>query len=77
MLTLGGLQGTNSGRLIGLDKFPEVKSVGVGDTWCQMLDKCVLVLTRAEAKEACSTEQLCGGLEAGIEGGIHVVRLLW
>ena len=22
-------------------------------------------------------KQLCGGLEAGIEGGMHAVRLLW
>ena len=42
-----------------------------------MLEKCVLVVTGAEAKEACSTEQLCGGLEAGIEGGIHMLRLMW
>ena len=42
-----------------------------------MLEKCVLALTGAEAKEACGMEQLYGGLEAGIEGGIHTVRLLW
>ena len=42
-----------------------------------MLAKCVLVVTGAEAKEACRTEQLCGGQEAGIEGGIHMVWLLW
>ena len=42
-----------------------------------MLEKCVLVMTREEAKESCRTEQLLGGLEAGIEGLIHMVRLLW
>ena len=31
-----------------------------------MLAKCVLAVTGEEAKEACGTEQLCGGLEAGI-----------
>ena len=31
----------------------------------------------AEAKEACSTEKLYKGLEDGIGGGIHTVRLLW
>ena len=30
--------------------------------------KCVLVVTRAESKEACRTEQLYSGLEAGIWG---------
>ena len=34
-------------------------------------------MTGAEAKEACGVEQLCRGLESGIEGGIHVVQLLW
>ena len=42
-----------------------------------MLAKYVLMVTGAEAKEACGAEQLCRGLEAGIEGGIHAVRLLW
>ena len=39
--------------------------------------KCVLTVMGAEAKEACGTEQICGGLEVGIEGGVHAVRLLW
>ena len=41
-----------------------------------MLEKCVLAVAGAEAKEACGTDQLYSGLEAGIEGGIHAVRLL-
>ena len=42
-----------------------------------MLAKCVLAVPGAEEKEACRKEQLCVGMEAGIEGGIHAVRLLW
>ena len=42
-----------------------------------MLAKCVLAVTRAESKESCGTKQLCGVLEAEIEGGIPVVRLMW
>ena len=41
-----------------------------------MLTKCVLVATGEEAKEAYGAEQLCGGLEVGIEVGIHVLRIL-
>ena len=65
------------GRLIGINKCPGVRKVGMGYTWRRMLEKCVLVVTGADAKEACGTEKLCGGLEAGIQGWIHAVRLLW
>ena len=40
------------GRLIGFDKCPGVISVGVGKTWRRMLEKCVLVVTGEEAKDA-------------------------
>ena len=66
-----------SGRLIGLNKCPGFRPVGVGETWQQKLAKCVLVMMGEDAKEACRTEQLCGGFKARNEGGIHVVRLLW
>ena len=39
--------------------------------------KCLLRVTGQEAKAACRTEQLAGGVKYGIEGGIHKVRLLW
>ena len=65
------------GRLIGLNKCPGLRPVGVGDTWWKVLAKCVLAVTGAEAKEACGTEQVYGVLESGVEGGIHTVRLLW
>ena len=42
-----------------------------------MLEIFVLAVMGAEAKEACGTEQLCGGLEAGNKGVIHTVLLLW
>ena len=64
------------GCLIGIDKCPGVRPVGVGYTWLRMLAKCMLVVTGVEAKEACGTEHLCHDLEAGIEGGIHAMRIL-
>ena len=30
-----------------------------------------------EEKEVCRTEKLYGGMEAGILGGIHMMRFLW
>ena len=65
------------GTLIGLDKCPGVKPVGVVENWWRIMAKCVLVVVGLEAKEFCRTEHICIGLEARIEGGIHTVRLLW
>ena len=39
--------------------------------------KCLLRVTGPEAKSACGTIQLMGGVEVGIEGAIHAMRVLW
>ena len=39
--------------------------------------KCLLRVSGQEANAACGTEQLSGGVEAGIEGAIHAARLQW
>jgi hypothetical protein len=66
-----------SGRLLGLNKFPGVRPVGVGEIWRRVCAKTVLLVAGEEAKEACGIDQLCAGLEAGIEGGIHAINELW
>ena len=40
----------------------------------RFLAKLVLRSCGSQAKEACGNLQLCGGLEAGIEGAAHAVR---
>ena len=65
-----------SGRLMVLDNNSRVRSMGMGDTWWRLLPKCVLKVAGLEAKEGCITDQLCEGMEARIEIGIHVMRLL-
>ena len=50
--------------------------VGIADSLARLEFKCVLFVCRDEAKDVCGVEQLCAGLEAGIEGGIHAARLL-
>ena len=64
-----------SGRLITLDKSPGIRPVGIGETWRRLLAKHLLRVTGQEAKAACGTEQIAGGVEAGIEGAIHSTRL--
>ena len=65
-----------SGKLIVLDKCPGIRPVRIGEAWRRLLAKCLLWVTGQEAKTACGTEQLAGGVEAGIEGAIHSMRLL-
>ena len=66
-----------SGRLIALDKQPGIRPVGLGETWLRLMAKVLLQLAGPETKAACRTTQLVGEVEAGIEGAIHVMRILW
>lgn len=50
-------------------KFPGVRPVGVGETWWRLFGKVVLQVAGPEAKYEASIDQLCSGLEGGIEGG--------
>ncbi len=36
-----------------------------------------LLVSGCDAKERCGIDQLCAGLEAGMEGGIHAIDKLW
>ena len=60
-------------RLIGLDKCPGVRPIGSGDIFRRTFCKCLLAVTKSEATRACGIDQLCGGLEAGMEGATHHV----
>ena len=64
-------------RLVGLDKCPGVRPIGIGDILRRLLCKTLLIVVGKEATRACGTDQLCSGLEAGIEGGIHHMRSMW
>ena len=64
-------------RLIALNKNPGVRLVGVGETWRRLMAKCVLRVTVQKANSTCRTDHLAGGIESGIEGDIHAIRLLW
>ena len=51
--------------------------VGVREIWRILMAKFLPQVMGTEAKAACGTIQLAGGLEAGIEGAIHAMRVLW
>ena len=65
-----------SGQLIALDNQPGVRPVSVGETWLRLMANFLLRVTGQEAKAACGKEHLFSGMEAGIEGGIHAMRLI-
>ena len=66
-----------SGQRIALDNQPGIRLVGVGETWRRLMAKCLMQVTGPEVKAACRTIQPTGGVEAGIEGAIRVIRILW
>jgi hypothetical protein len=65
----------NAKREVGLDKVPGTRPVAVGEIWMRCTGKAVVKDTGDQAKLACGSVQLCAGLEAGIEGSLHAVRL--
>jgi hypothetical protein len=67
------------GQLCGTDEGPGggVRPLCIGEIWRRLLAKCLFFVAGSEAKEARGIDQLCAGLEAGIEGGVHAVQNLW
>ena len=51
-----------------------VRPLCVGEICWRLFTKCLLLMAGSEAKEACGTDQLCAGLEAGVEGGIRAMQ---
>ena len=63
-------------KLIALDKNPRSLTVRLGETWRRLMAKYVMHIASKKAKDACGIEQLTGGVESGIERGVHTMRLV-
>jgi hypothetical protein len=72
--TSAAIRALMAGRLLAIDKCPGIRRIGMGETWRRLIAKCILHVAGKEAKEACGIDQLCAGLESGIEGAIHAMR---
>ena len=64
--------------LVALDKQPGTQPVGIGETYQQLIAKCVILLVAGvHATQACENYNLYAGLNGGIEGAVHVVQVEW
>ena len=67
----------DASRLIALDKCSGVRPIGIGETLRRIIGKAVCLATRLDAALVCGSDQLCAGLQAGIEGVIHDMNELF
>lgn len=66
-----------SNRLIALDKCPGVRPIGIGQIWRRAMAKLVIAVAGPSAAKAAGTHQLCAGLSAGVEAGVHAANQQW
>ena len=66
-------------HLIALDKCLGVRAIGIGETLCRVIGKAVCMATRLDitCTLVCGSDQLCAGLQVGIEEAIHGINKLF
>ena len=64
-------------REIALDKMPGIRPIGICCVFRRLIANCVLSVTATEATGSCGSEQLCAGLQLGVEGAIHGMSALY
>ena len=65
-------------RELALGKKPiGIRPIGIGDIFRRAAAKVVLLVAGPSATTACGADQLCAGLKAGVESGVHAVSGIW
>ena len=54
-----------------------IRPIGIGDIFCRAAATVVVVVVSLSAITSCDADQLCAGLKAGVESGVHAVSGLW
>ena len=60
-----------------LNRFPGVRPIGIGETMCRIIKKAVCLVTHPDDALVWYSDQLCVGLQAGIEETIHSMNDLF
>ena len=66
-----------SNRLVALDKKPGVRPIGIGQIWRRFIAKLVLAVAGPSATQSAGMDQLCVGMQSGIEGAVHAANKVW
>ena len=69
-----GLSCLTTSRLIALDKMPGVRPIGIGEVVTRAISKAIVGAIQDENKQTAGCSQLCAGMEAGCEVGVHAMR---
>ena len=72
-----GLSAFVSCLLIALDKCPDVRPIGVGETVQRIIAKAVLSVLKEDIREAAGSSQLYAGQLSGCEAAVHSVQTLF
>lgn len=64
-------------RLIALDKYPGVRSIGIGETIRHIIGKVMSITLKADIQEAVGPIQLCASYDGGCEPAVHAIHELY
>ena len=56
---------------------PGVRPIGIGEVLCRILDKVMVFVRETDVVKECGMEQLCSGLNGGIEGTVYGMNELF
>ena len=64
-------------RLVGFDKCPGVRPIGISETVRRIVGKAIMTVLNPYVAASTGPVQLCAGLQASCEAGVHALRALF